>query len=538
MRSKFILFSILIPLFLGILGIFSSIFLWLLIPTLILIGIGYYDYFQTQQTLRRNFPLLGRVRYLFESIRPEIQQYFIENNREGRPFSRETRSVIYQRAKGVLDTLPFGTQMNLEEDGYEFLTHSMLPMHVDAESLRVQVGGRDCLKPYDASLYNVSAMSFGSLSQNAVMAINGGAKLDKFAQNTGEGGLTEYHLRSGGDIIWQIGTAYFGCRKADGKFDPVLFADKAAHPNVKMIELKISQGAKPSHGGILPAKKVTPEIAKIRVVPLGHDVISPPAHPEFQTPVEMIMFIKKLRDLSGGKPVGFKICIGRKREFVAICKAMLKTGVYPDYIAVDGSEGGTGAAPLDFSNRMGTPLMDALIFVHNCLTGFGLRKEIKVIASGRATSGFDIVRLLCAGADMISSARAFMMSIGCIQALQCNANTCPVGVATQDPDLFAGLDPSDKKVRAARFHKETLKSVAELVGALGVDHTYHLKPYHLKRRTAMAEFKTYNEIYTYIKEGSLLQTPYPAEFENIMTGSVAESFKHKDDLNVKEMGHV
>jgi glutamate synthase domain-containing protein 2 len=530
MRYKFIYFSFLAPLSLGILSLFSSIFVWLQIPLLGLIGVGYYDYFQTKHTIRRNFPLLGRVRFLFEAIRPEIQQYFIEQNREGRPFSRETRSVIYQRAKGVLDTLPFGTQMNLEEEGYEFLTHSLLPVHVASETLRVQVGGKDCLHPYSASLLNISAMSFGALSKNAVMALNGGAKMDGFAQNTGEGGLTEYHLGPGGDVIWQLGSAYFGCRTSEGRFDSELFKQKAQHPQVKMIELKISQGAMPSYGGILPAKKVTREIAKIRGVPLGQDVVSPPAHPEFSTPLEMIYFIKKLRDLSGGKPIGFKISIGRKRQFIAICKAMIQTGICPDYIAVDGSEGGTGAAPLDFSNRMGTPLMDALIFVHNCLTGFGLRNEIKLIASGRATTGFDLVRLLCAGADMVSSARAFMMSIGCVQALKCNANTCPTGVATQDPELCAGLDPADKSVRAARFHKETLKSVAELVGALGVEHTCHLKPYHLKRRTAMAEFKTYNEIYTYIEPQSLLNVPYPAGFENIMSGSTAESFKHVDDL--------
>lgn len=534
MRSKFVYFSVLAPLVIVGLSLLNSIFFWLLLPVGALIGVGYLDFFQKKHSVRRNFPILGRVRYLFESVRPEIQQYFIENNRDGRPFSRETRSVIYQRAKGVLDTLPFGTQMDLEAEGYEFLTHSILPKHIDVASLRVRIGGKDCLHPYEASLFNISAMSYGSLSPTAVRALNGGAKLGGFAQNTGEGGLTDYHLAEGGDIIWQLGTAYFGCRTEAGRFCPEEFAKKARHPQVKMIELKISQGAKPSHGGILPAKKLTPEIAKIRGVPLGQDVLSPPAHPEFSDPIQMMNFIQRLRDLSGGKPVGFKICIGRKREFVAICKAMLKTQIYPDYIQVDGSEGGTGAAPLDFSNRVGTPLMESLIFVHNCLRGFGLRQQIRIIASGRATSGFDIVRLLCAGADMVSSARAFMMSVGCIQALQCNANTCPVGVATQDPELFAGLDPSDKKVRAARFHHETLKSIAELVGALGVEHTSQLRPFHLKRRTATAEFKTYNEIYSYLRDGALLQSPFPADFSNIMDGAIAESFKHKDDLTEEE----
>lgn len=534
MRTKFVYFSLFSPLVVMLLGLLHSSFFLLFAVLFPILAVGYRDYFQTKHSVRRNFPLLGRVRYLFESIRPEIQQYFVENNRDGRPFSREVRSVIYQRSKGVLDTLPFGTQMNLEEEGYEFLTHSLLPQHVDVESLRVRVGSKDCLQPYSASLYNISAMSFGSLSRTAVLALNGGAQLGHFAQNTGEGGLTEYHLRHGGDLIWQLGTAYFGCRTAEGRFDEKTFSQKAKLDSVKMIEIKISQGAKPSHGGILPAKKLTPEIAEIRGVSLGQDVISPPTHPEFSTPMELMAFIKKLRDLSGGKPVGFKICIGRRREFVAICKAMLKSDIYPDYIAVDGSEGGTGAAPLDFSNRVGTPLVDALIFVHNCLKGFGLRAQIKIIASGRATTGFDIVRLLCAGADMVSSARAFMMSVGCIQALQCNANTCPVGVATQDPELFAGLDPTDKRARAARFHLETLKSVAELVGALGVAHTSELRPFHLKRRTAMAEFKTYNEIYSYISEGSLLKSPYPEGYQNIINGAIAESFKHIDDLSPEE----
>ena len=345
-----------------------------LFGTLFLIGVR--DMVQKRQAIKRNFPLVGNFRYILESIRPEISQYFIETNFSGVPFSRQSRSLVYQRAKRQLDTLPFGTQRNVYDVGYEWVNHSLNPTHPDPKKMRVTIGGPDCQQPYSASILNISAMSYGSLSKNAVMALNKGAQMSDFAHNTGEGGLTEYHLKHKGDIIWQLGTGYFGARTLEGNFDPELFQDKAVTANVKMIEIKLSQGAKPGHGGILPKEKVTEEISKIRNVPMGRDVNSPPAHSAFSTPLEMMSFIKTLRELSGGKPVGIKLCIGKRREFLAICKAMNESGIAPDYIAVDGTEGGTGAAPLEFSDSIGTPLAEALVFVHNALVGFNLRDKI------------------------------------------------------------------------------------------------------------------------------------------------------------------
>lgn len=489
-----------------------------------IVAVGLHDMVQTRHSIRRNFPILGRARWMLESIRPEIQQYFIESNEGGKPFSRERRSLIYQRAKNETSTLPFGTQMDVYATGYEWVNHSLSPRHSKVDDLRVTVGGPACKKPYNASIFNISAMSFGSLSSNAVLALNHGAKLGKFAHCTGEGGLSPYHLQPGGDVIWNIGTGYFSCRTADGRFDPARFAERANLDNVKMIELKLSQGAKPGHGGILPAKKLTQEIADIRGVPLGQDVLSPPSHSAFKDPIGLLKFIDQLRTLSGGKPVGFKLCVGKRREFLAICKAMVETGILPDYIAIDGAEGGTGAAPLEFSNHVGSPLNESLVFVHNALVGIGVRKHIRIWVSGRITTGFDIVSKICMGADVCYSARAMMMALGCIQALQCNTNTCPTGVATQNPWLIRGLDIEDKKKRVRNYQHATLESVCEIIGAMGVSHTSELRPWHLMRRFGPFEVKHYGEIFEYLEDGDLLKTNPPKAFARAWQMARSDSF--------------
>ncbi len=489
-----------------------------------LIGLGVYDISQTRRTLLRNFPIIGHGRYLMEMVSPEIHQYFVEGLHHGLPFSREVRAVIYQRAKKELQTLPFGTRRDVHAAGYEWVNHSIQPIHVDAATLRVTIGCRRCKQPYAASILNISAMSFGSLSSNAIRALNGGAKIGGFAHNTGEGSISPYHLEMGGDLIWQIGTGYFGCRSLDGDFCEKNFVQRATLPVVKMIELKLSQGAKPGHGGILPAIKVTPELAQMRGVSLGKDVISPPGHSAFHTPIEMMMFVEKLRELSGGKPVGIKLCVGKRREFIAICKAMVQTEIVPDYVAVDGGEGGTGAAPLEFSNSVGCPLVEGLIFVHNALVGFGLRKEIRVIAAGRLTTAFDIVAKLAIGADLCHMARGFMFALGCIQALRCNTNHCPTGIATQRDDLVNGLVVTDKKQRVANFHRDTTRTVAEILGAMGIRHSAELRPWHLMCRVGLNEIRHYGELYEYLKPDSLTREPYPASYDRALRAARAESF--------------
>lgn len=471
-----------------------------------LTGIAVYDYLQKQHSILRNFPLIGRSRYIAEWMRPKLYQYFIESETEGAPIPRMFRSIVYQRAKNVLDTTPFGTQLDVYDTGYEWMNHSIAALdHHDLDAHpRHMIGGPDCLQPYDCSLYNISAMSYGSLSQNAVLALNGGAALGGFAHNTGEGGISPYHLRPDGDLIYQIGTGYFGSRGADGGFSEDQFRESAAHPQVKMIELKLSQGAKPGHGGILPAKKVTKEISQIRGVPMGHDVLSPPYHTAFSTPVELCHFIKKLRDLSDGKPVGFKLCIGNKYEFLAICKAIVLTGIKPDFITIDGGEGGTGAAPLEFSNSVGMPLREGLAFAMDALMGFDLKKDISIIAAGKIVTSFHIYRALALGADVCYSARAMMMALGCIQALECNKNTCPVGVATNEPNLMRGLEVKAKKVRVAEFHRETIKSFVELQAASGHHNTHAINRADIYRRIEMNQSMRYDEIYPYITVGSLL----------------------------------
>jgi glutamate synthase domain-containing protein 2 len=501
----------------------SAAWLFAVIVPVVLLGVR--DMTQTSHAVLRNFPLIGHFRYLLEMIRPEINQYFIESNTDGRPFSREQRSLVYQRAKHELDTLPFGTQRDTGAIGYEWMAHSMVARPSTHPAPRIRIGGSACTQPYDASLLNISAMSYGSLSRNAIRALNGGAKAGGFAHNTGEGGISPYHLEPGGDLIWQIGTGYFGCRMPDGDFDPEAFAERAALPVVKMIEIKISQGAKPGHGGILPAKKVTPEIAEIRRVPLGADVLSPPGHRTFSTPIGLLKFVARLRELSNGKPVGFKLCVGSRYQFAAVCKAMLETGIKPDFITVDGGEGGTGAAPLEFSNAMGMPLLDGLATVHNMLVGFDLRSEIKLIASGKITTGFDMANRLAAGADLCNSARGMMFALGCIQALRCNANDCPTGVATQKPHLVAGLVVEDKVKRVHRYHEATVESLLELLGAAGIEHPDDLRPWHINRRVTATEVQTYADIYHYIEPGCLMSSPCPEGYDRILRAARADSFE-------------
>ncbi len=505
-REIFIVGSIVIVA--AIAGIY---FIWEpIIWSLLLFGpiiiMGYSDIFQTKHTLKRNFPVLARMRYMLEKIRPEIMQYFVETDTEGTPINREFRSLIYQRAKKVNDTTPFGTKMDIYRAGYEWMDHSIYAKnHTDLEQeARVLVGGADCTKPYSASILNISAMSFGSLSQNAVLAMNTGAKIGNFAHNTGEGGVSPYHIQPGGDLIWQIGTAYFGCRTKDGNFCPDTFQKNAIIDNVKMIEIKISQGAKPGHGGILPAIKNTPEIAAIRLIEPHTDVHSPPGHTAFKNAEGLMSFVKRLRDLSGGKPVGFKLCVGKKAEFEDICKAMIVTNIKPDFITIDGGEGGTGAAPIEFSNSLGMPLRDGLSFAIDTLRGYDLKKDIKVIASGKVFSGFHIARVIAMGADMVNSARAMMMATGCIQALQCNTNTCPVGVTTQNKSLMKGLVVEDKAQRVSNFHQETIKSFIELMAASGVSNPKDLKREHINRRVSMNKVMKYSEIYPDVVEGSFV----------------------------------
>jgi len=528
MRKLFIISSILISAVFIVWSFFWPDMLLAFVIIIPIIYMGVVDMIQTKQSIRRNFPVLGRLRYVFEDLRPKIQQYFVESDTDGAPINRNERSVIYQRAKKQTDTVPFGTQLNVYAEGYEWITHSIAPkdFHKMDHSPRIRFGGKECQQPYDMSVLNVSAMSFGSLSKNAILSLNAGAKIGGFAHNTGEGGLSPYHLQPGGDIIWQIGTGYFGARTEDGNFSDEAFKTNAIKPNVKMIEIKLSQGAKPGHGGILPASKNTPEIAAIRLVKPGTTVFSPPFHSAFSTPKELVLFIKRLRDLSGGKPIGFKLCVGRKSEFLSICKAMVALKTYPDFITVDGGEGGTGAAPPEFTNSVGMPLLDALAFVDNALRGFGIRNEMKLIASGKILSGFHMVRAMALGADTCNCARAMMMALGCIQALECNKNTCPTGVATQDPYYMKGLVVEDKKQRVANYHKNTVESFVELIGAAGIENPDKINRTHVYRRVFMNMVKTYEEIYPTIPDGCLLEGgDVPFDYEEYLKRASVEGFE-------------
>lgn len=510
---------------LGLLALFAMMhdIRWFIAFLVLILVIWIHDLLQKKHNILRNFPVLGHVRYLLEFLRPEIQQYFIATDESELPFNRESRSLVYQRSKNVRDTIPFGTEKDISAVGYTWALHSITPKHHSEVEPRIMIGGPDCKQPYNASRLNISAMSFGSLSGKALMALNRGAMLGGFAHNTGEGGISPYHLQ-GGDLVFQIGTGYFGCRDDEGNFDPEQFRKESARPEVKMIEVKLSQGAKPAHGGILPAAKLTKEIALARKVPMGHDVLSPIAHSTFDTPIGLLQFIKQLRDLSNGKPVGFKLCLGLKSEFLAICKAMLNTNIYPDFISVDGAEGGTGAAPVEYTNYIGTPLEEGLVFVHNALVGINARDKVRIICAGKVTNGFDLVTNIALGADICNSGRGMMMAVGCLQTKQCNANTCPTGVATQNKRLQYGLVVDEKKNHVVNFHQNTMKSFLEMVGALGLNNPSDLKPGHIMRRVSVQLVKPFNEIYEYVSPGQFLGVDIPDSYKRFWEMANPEKF--------------
>jgi glutamate synthase domain-containing protein 2 len=487
--------------------------------------LGTYDLLQTKHAILRNYPISAHLRFLLEAIRPEMRQYFFEDEKQGQPFSRDKRAIVYQRAKNVLDKRPFGTQYDVYSEGYEWLRHSIAPRPLSAEPFRVTIGGPDCAKPYSASVFNISAMSFGSLSPNAIRALNGGARKGGFAHDTGEGGFSPYHREMGGDIIWEIGSGYFGCRNNDGTFCAETFGKTATSDQIKMIELKLSQGAKPGHGGVLPAAKVSREIAQTRGVPMGKDCISPARHSVFATPIELMTFIAELRRLAARKPVGFKLCIGHPWEFLAICKAMLQTGSYPDFIVVDGKEGGTGAAPLEFLDHLGMPLRDGLTFVHNALIGIGARERIRIGASGKIISAFDIARAMALGADWCNSARGFMFALGCIQSQSCHTDHCPTGVATQDRTRQRALVVPDKIQRVANFHASTMQSLMELTAAAGLDHPREFRPHHFSRRVSAREVMTFAELYPSLENGELLKGTKDPRFRDAWTMASASDFR-------------
>lgn len=482
----------------------SPISIFCLVFTLGYTAVGFHDLFFSHHNLNRLYPVVAYIRYFLESYRVEIQQYFIANDTEEQPFNREQRSLVYQRAKNVRDTIAFGTQRNLLEDNYLSLWHSLEPKKVKDDAKSIIIGGPDCLQPYNASYLNISAMSFGSLSANAIEALNLGAKKAGCYHNTGEGGVSPYHLKHGGDIVWQIGTGLFGCRDNAGNFSPSLFSQTANKPAIKMIEIKLSQGAKPGHGGVLPKAKITQEIADIRQIPMTEDCISPATNPECRSPMALLNFIQQLRELSGGKPIGFKLCIGNPAEFLSLCKAMLETGIIPDFITVDGAEGGTGAAPVEFSNRLGMMCLEGIYFVHNTLVGVGLRDKIRIIASGKTASSFDLLSKIAVGADCVNAARTMMMALGCVQSRHCNNNLCPTGIATQDPARSKAVDVSEKSDRVHNFHRNTLKNFYELVGSIGQDDPAKLMPHMIKRRTADGILAPVGSLVRPLKANSLI----------------------------------
>ena len=482
-----------------------GLFLLLAVAVLV-IAVGTYDLLQTEHAILRNYPVIGHMRFLMEGIRPELQQYFIERNVDGRPFDRNTRSSIYQRAKGVSEAHPFGTEQDLYAVGSEYLVHSVAPRPTMQSAPRVRVGGPGCTQPYDMALLNVSAMSFGSLSANAIEALNRGAATGGFAHDSGEGAISPYH-RHGGDLVWQVGSGYFGCRTAEGGFDEQKFAEKASDPQVKMVHLKLSQGAKPGLGGVLPGAKVTKEIAETRDVEVGRTVISPPFHRVFSTPRELVLFVGRMRDLAGGKPAGFKLCVGSRVDVLAICKAMLEEQVFPDFITVDGAEGGTGAAPVEYSDHVGMPLTEGLITVHQALVGTGLREHIRIGASGKVANGVDIVKRVLQGADYTNSARAMMMAVGCIQAQTCHTNTCPTGVATLDPKRMRALDVDDKAARVASYQHGAVQQAMQVIASMGLSSFDELRPHMLRRRITHGETASYADLVEHVEPGQLLDAP-------------------------------
>ena len=492
-----------------------------------LVALGVNDLLQTHHSILRNYPVIGHLRFVLEFVRPEIRQYFIESDNEAAPFSRSQRSLVYQRAKGASDKRPFGTQLDVQAPGFEWINHSVAPSQLATHDFRITIGP-ETAQPYSASVFNISAMSFGALSANAILALNAGARRGSFAHDTGEGSISAYHRVHGGDLVWEIGSGYFGCRHADGSFDPEKFAQSARDPQVKLIELKLSQGAKPGHGGVLPGPKVTPEIAAARGVPMGVDCVSPAAHSAFATPLEMMQFIVRLRELSGGKPTGFKLCIGHPWEWFAMVKAMLVSGITPDFIVVDGSEGGTGAAPVEFTDHVGSPLQEGLLLVHNTLRGAGLRGRIRLGCAGKVVSAFDIARMMALGADWCNSARGFMFALGCIQAQSCHTGRCPTGVTTQDPVRQRSLVVPDKAVRVYNFHQQTLHALQELVQAAGLQHPSDITAHHIVRRSSDHKVSSLAQLMpSQLPEGALLQADLsglPLIYSQHWPAAVAGSF--------------
>ncbi|GAB1596206.1 FMN-binding glutamate synthase family protein [Lysobacter claricitrinus] len=499
----------------------GAIIVALLLPFAVL---GTVDLLQTRSALRHNYPLLAHFRYGLEAIGPEMRQYFIEADTAEVPFSRQERALAYQRSKSVLDTRPFGTLQDIYGTQYEWINHSLAPSEYMTHDFRVMVGEHRA-KPYSASVFNISAMSFGSLSANAIRALNKGAKLGNFYHDTGEGSISPYHREFGGDLVWEVASGYFGCRNDDGSFSEEKFAAAASDPQVKLIEVKLSQGAKPGHGGVLPGAKVTPEIAATRGVPVGVDCVSPARHSTFDTPKGLLEFVDRLRNLSGGKPTGFKLAIGHPWEWFGIAKAMHETGVLPDFIVVDGAEGGTGAAPAEFIDHVGVPMHEALMLVHNTLVGLGLRDRIRIGAAGRVISGFDIAKTMAMGADWCNAARGYMFAIGCIQSQSCHTDRCPTGVATQDPKRWKGLDVPDKSTRVANFHDNTLKALRDLICASGLKHPGELGPEHILRRISPTEVRSLAAIYNFLEPGALLQgIPEHAVFQQYWEDARSDSF--------------
>lgn len=486
--------------------------------------LGTWDLLQTRSTLRRNYPVLAHFRYGLESVGPEIRQYFIEGDTAEVPFSRQQRSLVYQRAKGVMDVVPFGSQQDVYSVDYEWINHSLAPTQVDSHDFRITIGANTA-HPYSASVFNISAMSFGALSANAIRALNEGARRGGFYHDTGEGSISPYHLEHGGDLVWEIGSGYFGCRDEQGGFSEERFVQNACLPSVKMIEIKLSQGAKPGHGGVLPAAKVSPEIAATRGVPMGHDCVSPARHSAFSTPVELLQFVARLRELSGGKPTGFKLAIGHPWEWFGIAKAMQETGLLPDFIVVDGAEGGTGAAPAEFIDHVGVPMHEALLLVHNTLVGLKLRERIRLGAAGKVISAFDIARTMAMGADWCNSARGFMFSLGCIQSQSCHNDRCPTGVATQDPSRWKHLDVGDKSVRVQHFHDNTLKALRDMLCAAGLEHPQQLGPEHILRRVSPIEVRSLAMLYRFLEPGELLdRIPAHAVFQQFWAEARSDAF--------------
>ena len=498
---------------------------WALAGFGLLALLGTWDMLQRRSTLRRNYPLLAHFRYGLESIGPEIRQYFIQSDLEEVPFSREQRALVYQRAKGVMDVVPFGTEHDVYGVDYEWINHSLVPSSIPTHDFRVPVGGKDVIQPYAASVFNISAMSFGALSANAIRALNAGAKMGGFYHDTGEGSISPYHREPGGDLVWEIGSGYFGCRDENGRFDEERFAKGATDPQVRMVEVKLSQGAKPGHGGMLPGAKVSHEIALTRGVLEGVDCISPARHTEFDTPVGLLEFVARLRRLSGGKPAGFKLAIGHPWEWFGVAKAMLETGITPDFIIVDGAEGGTGASPLEFINHVGVPMHEGLMLVHNTLVGIGLRDRVRLAAAGRIASAFDIARTVAMGADWCNAGRGFMFALGCIQARSCHNDRCPTGVATQNPSRWRALDVEDKAARVFNFHQNTLRALRDMLGAAGLEHPSQLGPEHILRRVSPTEVRSLSALYRFLEPGELLDhVPEHAVFRAFWASARADTF--------------